>query len=243
MFRTYVIPDIHGRFDLLQKAFEMIGRHAYVPSKIIALGDYIDRGPQSREVLDRLINVEFKTRRGVCEIGDIPLICLKGNHEDMMWQTCRAPLHPDWWLANGGNTTLHSYGHRNPNGLIDLSVVPTAHLDWIASLPLMHVDKHRIYVHAGVSPNRSLESQCSDTETLLLKRYRADDDGGHGDYHVVHGHTPFSDGPIRQSGRTNLDTLAYETGRLVIGVFDDDKGGGPVDLIEVHGDKGWRNGY
>ena len=68
------------------------------------------------------------------------LICLKGNHEDIMWQTCRKLPSPSWWLSNGGGATLISYGQKKGDQA-DVSVVPAAHLDWIEKLPLMHVDK------------------------------------------------------------------------------------------------------
>jgi serine/threonine protein phosphatase 1 len=102
-------------------------------------------------------------------------------------------------------------------------------------LPTMHVDRHRVYVHAGVNPDLPLDAQ--DPQALLWKRYRdVDDQRGHGTRHVVHGHHPFKDGPITIEGRTNLDTLAWHTGRLVVGVFDDDVPGGPVSLLEVRGE-------
>jgi len=97
----------------------------------------------------------------------------------------------------------------------------------------MHVDAHRIYVHAGVDPEFPLLRQSE--ATLLWKRYPKGYAGGYGDLHVVHGHDNDPGGPLLFEGRTNLDTLAWRTGRLTIGVFDDDKAGGPVDLIEIRG--------
>jgi len=70
-------------------------------------------------------------------------------------------------------------------------------------------------------------------QTLLWMRYQAGFQEGHGDRHVVHGHTPEKDGPLVFSGRTNLDTLAWATGRLVVGVYDDEVPGAAVDYIEV----------
>ena len=98
----------------------------------------------------------------------------------------------------------------------------------------MHVDKHRVYVHAGVDPDQSLDAQ--DAQTLLWKIYKGPDQRDHGGRHVVHGHHQFTDGPITVEGRTNLDTLAWYTGRLVVGVFNDDVAGGPVSLLEVRGE-------
>ena len=97
----------------------------------------------------------------------------------------------------------------------------------------MHVDAHRLYVHAGVDPDILLDRQ-SET-TLLTKRYPKGFAGGYGERHVVHGHDNDPDGPLLFEGRTNLDTAAWRTGRLTVGVFDDDRPGGPVDFIVVKG--------
>lgn len=230
MSKTYVIGDLHGRFDLMISAMEAIWRHADgVPGTIITLGDYIDRGPHSKQIIDHL-SAGLKDEQWT-------LVCLKGNHEAMMYDTIMDPLDPAWWIGNGGGNTLVSYGHQPimgrhlTPGLIDLTVVPPLHLEWIKQLPLMHIDKHRIYVHAGVDETISLKLQSE--ETLLWSRYPAYYWDGYGDYHVVHGHTPFKDGPKLYRGRTNLDTGAYFTDRLVVGVFDDNLPGGPVDTIEI----------
>ena len=76
-----------------------------------------------------------------------------------MWQTCRGAVPDcDWWLTNGGGTTLISYGQEEGDEA-DVTVVPAEHLMWIERLPLMHIDKHRIFVHAGLDPNCSLDEQ------------------------------------------------------------------------------------
>jgi serine/threonine protein phosphatase 1 len=221
---TYAIADLHGRFDLLNAAFEKIADHATAPHTVICLGDYVDRGPQSRQIIEFLM-------AGSRTPGQT-LICLKGNHEAMMVQCCRDPGQIGWWLGNGGGSTLVSYGQMLGE-VADPSVVPEAHLAWLAELPLMHVDTHRIYVHAGVDFSKPLEIQGEND--LLWRRYPPGDEHGHGTRHVVHGHDPFEKGPILLAGRTDLDTLAWATGRLVIGVFDDAVPGGPVNLIEVLG--------
>jgi serine/threonine protein phosphatase 1 len=98
----------------------------------------------------------------------------------------------------------------------------------------MHVDTHRVFVHAGVDPRRSLDEQ--DSEDVIWKIYPDNDDGGHGQRHVVHGHHQHADGPIFKKNRTNLDTFAWYTGRLAIGVFDDATPGGPINILEVVGE-------
>jgi serine/threonine protein phosphatase 1 len=212
---TYAIADLHGRFDLLMGAFTLIPQHAAGrPFKIITLGDYVDRGPQSSQIIAFLM---------AAQSSGSPVICLKGNHEDMMVETLRKPLDRDWWVGNGGETTLRSYAGN----------VPDDHLDWVTGLRRFYTDKHRVYVHAGVSDGIPLDEQ---TEMMLLWfRYPEGADVGYGSKHVVHGHTPRISGPELLPRRTNLDTFAWRTGRLVVGVFDDEAAGGPIDLIEVKG--------
>ena len=219
---TYAIGDVHGCFDLLERAFATIAEHAAAHSgsvryTVVTLGDYIDRGPDSRKVIERLM-------RGAD--GSYSLICLMGNHEAMMVETIREGLNPTWWCSNGGYETLASYEAVTASG-----VPPIAHVDWAASLPRFYVGLHRVYVHAFVDPDIALEAQ--DQDRLIWHRYSAADERGHGFRHVVHGHTPHANGPILLRGRTNLDTGAFFTGRLTVGVFDDALPGGPVEILEV----------
>ena len=233
MSKTYAMADLHGRLDLLEMALAQIANHAELPATLVTLGDYVDRGPDSRKVIGRLMG-------GLADEG-WRLICLKGNHEDIMWQTCRRKV-PDcgWWLENGGGATLISYG-QNEGDQADVTVVPDGHLKWIEQLPLMHVDKHRIFVHAGLNPNYSLNEQ--DPQDVIWKIYDDHDEGGHGQRHIVHGHHQHAHGPILKKNRTNLDTFAWYTGRLVIAVFDDKTPGGPLEILEVHGRpiQAWQN--
>jgi serine/threonine protein phosphatase 1 len=225
MSKTYAIADLHGRFDLLEMALARIAEHVEPPATLVTLGDYVDRGPNSRKVIECLM-------AGLGRDG-WRLMCLKGNHEDIMWQTCRCLPDADWWLTNGGGATLISYGQREGDQA-DVTVVPASHLDWIERLPLMHVDEHRVFVHAGVNPHLPLDDQ--DAEDVIWKIYPDNDDGGHRQRHVVHGHHQHADGPIFKKSRTDLDTFAWYTGRLAIGVFDDAAPGGPIEILEVKGE-------
>jgi serine/threonine protein phosphatase 1 len=221
---TYAIPDLHGRFDLLCAAeLAIADRAGDACTTTVILGDFVDRGPQSAQVIEHL-------RRGLNRRSR--LICVKGNHDALMLDALRDPANLPRWLRNGGISTLRSYGHFNADAP-DVSVVPDSHREWLERLQLMHVDEHRIFVHGGVDPALPLDRQ--DENRLLRMHYPEDSALGYGAHHVVHGHQPFQDGPKLFSGRTNLDTLAFTTGRLVIGVFDDDMAGGPIDLIEVNG--------
>jgi serine/threonine protein phosphatase 1 len=215
---TYAIADLHGRFDLLTAAFEGIFKDAILRGeagekvKIVTLGDYVDRGPQSREIVEYLM---------AAQAAGASLICLKGNHEQMMHDSLVGATDMGWWMANGGQTALKSYNND----------VPRSHLHWINNLPTNHVDEHRVFVHAGIDPTKALDEQTD--EYMLWSRYVDNADVGHGKRHVVHGHTPNPHGPERYENRTNLDTLAWRTGRLIIAVFDDAKPGPAVGYIEI----------
>jgi len=218
MSLTYVIPDIHGRYDLLSEALAEIAAHSAGEAGIIVtIGDYVDKGPDSNAVIERLLS-------GVGP-GWI-LVALKGNHDAMMLEALRDPSKLAAWLDKGGDTALASYGG-------DLAAVPESHIVWLEQLQLLHIDAQRLYVHAGVDPGIPLDRQSE--ATLMWKRYPKGFSGGFGKLHVVHGHDNFPDGPLLYEGRTNLDTLAWRTGRLTVGVFDDDKPGGPVDFIVIRG--------
>ncbi|MEW6644218.1 MAG: metallophosphoesterase [Pseudomonadota bacterium] len=220
---SFAIPDLHGRHDLLVAAIEAIAARAGTdPLTLIALGDYVDKGPDSRRVVETLMALQAAPPAG----WDV--ICLKGNHDALMRDALRRPETRDAWLAKGGEMALASYDPPGGDGGI-----PEAHIRWLEGLRLLHVDRYRIFVHGGVDAERPLERQPE--QTLLWKRYADREVGGYGEHHVVHGHDRRRDGPKLHAGRTNLDTMAWASGRLVVGVFDDDRPGGPIDLIEVIG--------
>jgi len=148
---TYVIPDIHGRDDLLGRALADISAHSGGEGGVIVMiGDYVDKGPHSQQVIERLLS----------GIDGWNLVALKGNHDAMMVQALRDqglrdPAKLAFWIEKGGDTALASYGG-------DPSAVPEAHIAWLDQLRLMYVDAHRVYVHAGVDPELSLEHQSED---------------------------------------------------------------------------------
>lgn len=235
--RYYAIADLHGRFDLLEKAHNLIldTHTSDEPYHIITMGDYIDRGPDSRLIIEYLMN----------ESSGNTFISLKGNHEDMMVQTIRKPLDPDWWLGNGGNTTMKSYGSEvkvspyygiPPVGW-DPHVVYPSHVDWIANLPYYYETEKQLFVHAGVpQSNMNLPPKhAHHIQDMMWMLYSKDDGRGWKDKHVVHGHHQFADGPHEWQGRTDLDCFAWKTGRLVVGVFDDTQGKA-LRYLEVLGD-------
>lgn len=207
MSQTFVIADIHGRLDLLNMALAEVAN--WGGKKIIFTGDFIDRGPQSREVVERLIS-------GPDE--DCIWSFVRGNHEDMALH-CADGTDLKWWVQNGGGETLASYGGK----------IFAEHLDWFSALPRLTWDQHRVYVHAGVLEQHALDEQPE--HTTQWHRYSDGENIGHRGRHVVHGHTPI--GPELLPNRTNLDAGSFFSGRLTVGVFDDDMAGGPIDVIEV----------
>jgi calcineurin-like phosphoesterase family protein len=233
MSLTYAIPDLHGRLDLLESAIAKIIEHSVGKrATVVTLGDYVDYGPSSRQVIEFLM---------AWRSDKLSMVNLKGNHEAMMWKACNNPADLDWWLKNGGDKTLASYGQSFRDDP-DPHVVPDVHLQWIADLTLLHVDQHRVFVHAAVDPKRSLQRQSE--QTLLWEKYPDGFGYGHGHRHVVHGHQGNPSAPIVTMGKTNLDGVAWKTGRLVVGVFDDDRPGGASEFLEIVGPPGgssWRD--
>lgn len=232
--KYYAIADLHGRYDLFTKALDAIEKDAGEPYKVITLGDYIDRGPQSKEIITDLMLLQ-----------SAEFICLAGNHEAMMVETVRTPLDPNWWIGNGGDTTLWSYGSKvkssqyygfPPIGY-DPHVVPIEHVDWMANLPLYYETEKQVFVHAGI-PNSDAPLEKQDKEKMQWMLYSKDDPGWWMGKHVVHGHHQFADGPHSWAGRTDLDCFAWHEGRLVIGVFDDTQGPAIKYLEVLGGDYG-----
>ena len=224
MSRTYAVADLHGRHDLLIAAIERIEQSSHSGGTIVFTGDYVDRGPTSRQVIETLMAGP--------QTPGWKWVCLQGNHEEIMMAGCMGILH--WWLPNGGGATLISYGAKDGGSASEaLALVPKEHLEWMYDLPLYYEDDHRVFVHAGVDETLDL----ADTPSKVLQWHRYDREYPHGyrGKHVVHGHEQYEDGPVLHAGRSDFDTLAWYTGRLVIGVFDDAVAGGPVSTIEILG--------
>lgn len=216
MIRTYAIGDIHG---CLTKLMTLVARcHADAqnqPAEIILLGDYIDRGPDSQGVVEYLMALQ--------QNQPSTIICLMGNHEDML---LAAADHPDWeerWLRNGGIQTLQSYGVSNASG------IPQDHIDWLRQLPKSHDDGLRYFVHAGINPDRPLDRQ-DDHDLLWLREPFLSSAKDFGRL-IVHGHTPLKNGvPDIRSNRLNIDTAAVYGGPLTAAVFTD-QSSGPVRFL------------
>jgi len=215
--RIYAIGDIHGRSDLLQQLFTVIDVDIKTsqPERAIQvfLGDYVDRGPDSRGVLDLLIG------RGQSH----ETVFLKGNHEAFFMDVLNEPAKLTDWRQYGGLTTLMSYGVRptmNPNSEDQVALikalaeaVPADHVRFMESLRPSFTCGDFFFVHAGVRPGVPLEQQREDDLFWIREEFlNSEDDFGK---YVVHGHTPVSVPDIRHN-RINIDTGAYATGNLTL---------------------------
>jgi serine/threonine protein phosphatase 1 len=203
-FLTFAVGDIHGCFDKLDALLSACSEYARdEPARYVFLGDYIDRGPNSKAVVERLITLQ----RG--STGSV--ICLKGNHENMLAHAEFEPLEMLNWLANGGDKTLASYAIDYPQH------IPTLHREWLKSLPLFFDDGLRFFVHAGVDPFAAFDDQREDVLLWVRDEFPDNIDTGR---LIVHGHTPLWFGrPELRPYRLNIDTGAFAGGPLTAAVF------------------------
>lgn len=223
--RLYIIGDIHGRADLLDdmvlKIRDDIANHAAVDCLTITLGDYVDRGPDSRGVLDRLSQNPFPT----------PYVAVKGNHEQLLERFLKEPAIGDQWRRLGGLETLHSYGISIKDVMIGKgydqaarafkAAIPREHLRFLASLqPFVTIDKYYL-CHAGIRPNVPLAAQK--VQDLMWIRDEFLNSEIEFEKIIVHGHTP-CEWPDVRSNRINIDTGAFATGRLTCLVLDGTEG-------------------
>lgn len=214
--RVYAIGDVHGRADLLAELHRRIEADAadFAGSRaIVYLGDYVDRGLDSRGALDLLLD---RAPAGFEQIA------LMGNHEAMLLDFLERPDSGPLWLWNGGLATLLSYGvrppaeARDPAALKDLqaafaAALPQRHLAFLRRLKLSHVEGGYAFVHAGVRPGLPLEMQAPE-DLLWIRGEFLNSRLDHG-HVIVHGHSIGREVEIRPN-RIGLDTGAYASGRL-----------------------------
>jgi serine/threonine protein phosphatase 1 len=221
--RLYVVGDIHGRLDLLDQLIEAIHRDAntYAGNSLtVTLGDYIDRGPNSRGVIDRLLTNPFP--------GDY--IALKGNHEALLEKFLDQPESGTYWRQLGGLETLHSFGipvaplmmgqqFENAAEQLGAALSPER-VKFLSSLKLSLTVGRFFLCHAGVRPSVALDHQ-NEQDLLWIRDEFLNCEQDFGKI-VVHGHTPIERPEVRPN-RINIDTGAFATGRLTCLILE---GGG-----------------
>lgn len=223
--RIYAIGDIHGSLDLLEALQDSILEDAAkapdLRHVVVYLGDYVDRGPDSKAVIDRLLKDPLDA---------LERVYLIGNHEVFLLQFLEDKSTAMTWLMNGGTATCTSYGvdpTMAPDGVDALAwlqghlekALPARHKKFLQNLKLHHAEGDYLFVHAGIRPGVALEDQ--DPEDMLWIREpflssRADFGAV-----VVHGHTPSHEPEVR-ANRIGVDTGACFGGHLTALVLESD---------------------
>jgi serine/threonine protein phosphatase 1 len=211
--RVYAVGDIHGRIDLLDRLLDIIA--AYEDARpcsnasVIFLGDYIDRGAHSREVIERLL-------QGMP--SGLTAHFLRGNHEAIMLRCLEGPEMFGNWVVNGGLATLKSYGvdasfAADARTVMSelLEALPESHLRFLQSLKTTMVVGDYFFVHAGVRPGVPLDAQAEE-DCLFIRGKFLKHRGSFGKI-VVHGHTPVAE-PEMLANRIGIDTGSFFSGRL-----------------------------
>ncbi len=219
---VYGVGDVHGMADLLSHLLAEIEADSALsglPATVVFLGEVVNRGDLTRQVLDRLM-------AGPARPGD-RWVVLRGNHEQMMLDalTAGCPVTFRRWLKMGGAQTLASYGGTRKRATPERAreLVDPAHLRFLAGLPLMHIAGDYLFVHAGVEPGVPLHRQ--DAARLMTIRGRFLKKAHGLPFTVVHGHTPTDGEPMVGPGRIGVDTGAYYTGILTAVAIEPKRGG------------------
>lgn len=222
--RLYVIGDVHGRSDLLETLAQKIESDAAAAHGLetgcIFLGDYIDRGPHSKEVLARLAARDWP----------LPFLPLRGNHEEMLLRFLTDANYLGAWQRYGGLETLYSYGIDVHKVMQEedyeaaqealLAVLPQKVIDFVGAMPSSYLLGDYFFCHAGIRPGIALAEQAD--EDLLWIRDEFVESTVEFEKIIVHGHTPTEQPEVRLN-RINIDTGAYITGTLTCLVLENDQ--------------------
>jgi serine/threonine protein phosphatase 1 len=225
--RVYAIGDIHGRLDLLQAMNSRVMRDALefegTRKVVVYLGDYVDRGVQSRETVDYLLDEP---------LAGFERVYLMGNHERTLLDFLVDPRVASNWMSYGGAATLYSYGvgcDGPRNNLATLTRLqetfrknlPERHLQFYNSLTLSHMEGDYLFVHAGIKPGVPLDQQ-KERDLLWIRDEFLDSDENFGKI-IVHGHT-ITRAPDAKENRIGIDTGAFASGKLTALVLEGDSG-------------------
>ncbi len=197
MNRIFAIGDVHGCYERLGILLKKL--HIKEDDVLLFLGDYIDRGENSKKVVDKVISLKSQHNT----------ITLLGNHEKMLLDVLQKNLSIETWLFNGGETTLLSYGIKTYN--VSSNLFPPEHIQFFKNLVLYYETDRYIFVHAGLKPNVALEEQSIDDLVWIRDEFiYSDCDFGK---IIVFGHTPLAE-PLFMKNKIGIDTGAVYGGKL-----------------------------
>ena len=224
----FAIGDVHGEAEKLRQLHgAILDRIAFEgrAAKIVHLGDYVDRGPDSRGVIDQVMALEARFESDPA----VEVVSLMGNHEQMMldaYDVSEATEAGMWW-SQGGAETADSYADGSGNGQTWRETVPKEHISWMRRLPGMLHDKERrlVFVHAGIEPAQFPEEEQSTylwtRSDRFFMQWQWPDRKELKGLMVVHGHTPKSFDPEIYPHRINVDTGAVFGGPLTAVMLKD----------------------
>ncbi len=194
--RLIAVGDIHGCKNKLKELLDLLSVRQ--EDTIIFLGDYIGRGPSSKEVISTLIELREKYKK---------VFCLLGNHENLLLEYVRSPdeLLIPYLRQQGIEAFLSSYGQEDLSHLHELTFMPEEHVEFLKNLELYHIEQDYIFVHAGIMPGLPLEKHtamefCEVRDMFLDSRVEIGKT-------VVFGHTPF-ELPLVAEDKIGIDTGA-----------------------------------
>ena len=226
---VYAVGDIHGCYQQLRELLRLIVEDAQAQAGgrcpvLVFVGDYVDRGPASADVLDALCWL----RRNLSWAVHF----LRGNHEQMMLHWLNDPIVAAAWITFGGDATLSSYGVKAPEAEApeaellrardDLAErMPASHLRFLNGLDSLITIGDHAFVHAGLRPGTPLAEQ-KEADLLWIRRGFVDNETAH-EKIVVHGHSWLDEHPQSLSNRIGIDTGVYATGVLTAVRLDEGK--------------------
>jgi len=198
MNKIFAIGDIHGCVDKLKALIGKIDIN-FKTDLLVFLGDYIDRGLYSYEVVSYLIELKKQHEN---------IVFLKGNHEEML-ENYLAGIDRFAYLSNGGRQTIDSYGKQGYKP--GKNLIPKDHMDFLKNLDLFYQTDNYIFVHAGLKEKKNLEDQSQDDLLWIRQKFiKSKYDFGK---RIVFGHTPLAS-PLIQSNKIGIDTGAVYGNRL-----------------------------
>ena len=223
--RVYAIGDVHGCEDLLIALLAKIRADAEMrapaQTRIVLLGDVVDRGPASSSLMRRLLRYTRMTTN---------FTVLLGNHEQLMSAAVQGDLAAlATWVGLGGDQTLASFGvpakligEGSTARLLDQvrRLIEPELVLWMERLPLMVRSGDLVFVHAGIRPGVPLLQQKANDLLWIRNPFLTSEE--HRDYFTVHGHTISVGGPDVRPNRLGIDTGAYESGKLTAVGFENE---------------------